>query len=55
MSVFESYESFPPVEKADEDGLLAIGGDLSVKRLLDAYNHGIFPWYEASQPVLWWS
>ncbi len=55
MSVFKSYKNFPPVEKADEDGLLAIGGDLSVKRLLDAYNHGIFPWYEASQPVLWWS
>ena len=55
MSAFRSYESFPPVEKANEDGLLAIGGDLSVKRLLDAYNHGIFPWYEASQPVMWWS
>jgi len=55
LSVFKSYKNFPPVEKADEDGLLAIGGDLSVKRLLDAYNHGIFPWYEASQPVLWWS
>ncbi|MGM1056086.1 MAG: leucyl/phenylalanyl-tRNA--protein transferase [Bacteroidota bacterium] len=49
------YESFPPVENANEDGLLAIGGDLSVKRLLDAYNRGIFPWYEASQPVMWWS
>ena len=55
MSAFKSYESFPPIEKANEDGLLAIGGDLSVKRLLDAYNHGIFPWYEASQPVMWWS
>ena len=40
---------------ANEDGLLAIGGELSVKRLLDAYCHGIFPWYEASQPVLWYS
>lgn len=55
MGIFKSYENFPPVEKANEDGLLAIGGDLSVKRLLDAYNHGIFPWYEASQPVMWWS
>lgn len=55
MSVFRPYEEFPPVEKANEDGLLAIGGDLSVKRLLDAYNHGIFPWYEASRPVMWWS
>ena len=40
---------------ANEDGLLAIGGELTVKRLLDAYCHGIFPWYEASQPVLWYS
>jgi len=51
----QSYEEFPPVEMANEDGLLAIGGDLSVKRLLDAYCHGIFPWYEASQPVIWYS
>lgn len=50
-----SYEEFPPVEMANDDGLLAIGGDLSVKRLLDAYWHGIFPWYEASQPVIWYS
>jgi len=55
LSAFSSYDSFPPLERANEDGLLAIGGDLSVKRLLDAYNHGIFPWYEASQPVMWWS
>jgi len=52
---FSSYQKFPPVETADEDGLLAIGGDLSVERLIDAYNHGIFPWYDVSQPVLWWS
>jgi leucyl/phenylalanyl-tRNA--protein transferase len=52
---FSSYQKFPPVETADEDGLLAIGGELSVERLIDAYNHGIFPWYDASQPVLWWS
>ncbi len=55
MSAFRSYEEFPPVAKANEEGLLAIGGDLSVKRLLDAYNLGIFPWYEASRPVMWWS
>lgn len=55
MSLFRSYENFPPVEQANEDGLLAIGGELSVKRLLDAYNHGIFPWYDDSQPVIWWS
>lgn len=55
MKKQQSYEEFPPVEMANEDGLLAIGGDLSVKRLLDAYRHGIFPWYEASQPVIWYS
>jgi len=43
------------VEFANPDGLLAMGGDLSVERLLDAYNHGIFPWYDASEPILWWS
>ena len=48
---------FPPVEMAltEPDGLLAAGGDLSADRLLDAYQHGIFPWYEAGQPILWWS
>lgn len=45
---------FPPVEYAQEDGLLAIGGDLSVKRLLLAYELGIFPWYDGDVP-LWWS
>jgi leucyl/phenylalanyl-tRNA--protein transferase len=44
---------FPPVHLAEPDGLLAIGGDLSPARLLEAYRHGIFPWYEGS-PVLWW-
>lgn len=44
---------FPPVESAQEDGLLAIGGDLSVQRLLMAYERGIFPWYEGDVPV-WW-
>ena len=48
---------FPPVERAmqDPDGLLAVGGDLSKQRLLLAYSHGIFPWYEDDQPLLWWS
>lgn len=44
---------FPPVEKADPDGLLAIGGDLSPERLLLAYRNGNFPWYE-DEPILWW-
>ncbi|MFC6838886.1 leucyl/phenylalanyl-tRNA--protein transferase [Xanthomonas theicola] len=48
---------FPPPAGAlrDPDGLLAIGGDLSPTRLLNAYAHGIFPWYSAGQPILWWS
>ena len=48
---------FPPVSSAlrDPDGLLAIGGDLSPDRLLDAYARGIFPWYSKGQPILWWS
>ncbi len=45
---------FPPVEDANEDGLLAMGGDTSVDRLLLAYQQGIFPWYEGEIP-LWWS
>ena len=50
-------DSFPPAESAlpEPDGLLAAGGDLSPKRLLDAYRHGIFPWYSEGQPILWWS
>lgn len=44
---------FPPVEESLEDGLLAIGGDLSTERLLLAYKKGIFPWYEGDVP-LWW-
>ena len=49
--------AFPPAELAlaDPEGLLAIGGDLSPPRLLEAYRHGIFPWYSAGQPILWWS
>jgi len=46
---------FPPVEQADVDGLLAVGGDLRHERLLEAYRHGIFPWYNDDQPILWWS
>ncbi|MCC8538255.1 leucyl/phenylalanyl-tRNA--protein transferase [Xanthomonas axonopodis pv. poinsettiicola] len=48
---------FPPAEQAlrEPDGLLAIGGDLSVPRLLNAYAHGVFPWFSDGQPLLWWS
>jgi leucyl/phenylalanyl-tRNA--protein transferase len=45
---------FPPPEEAEPDGLLAVGGDLSVPRLLEAYCSGIFPWYD-EPPILWWS
>jgi leucyl/phenylalanyl-tRNA--protein transferase len=50
-------DAFPDPAGAmtDPDGLLAIGGDLSPERLLAAYARGIFPWYEAGQPILWWS
>jgi leucyl/phenylalanyl-tRNA--protein transferase len=48
---------FPPLEEAldEPNGLLAAGGDLSPKRLLAAYRHGIFPWFSAGDPILWWS
>lgn len=46
---------FPPVEDADEDGLLAIGGDLTPARLLLAYRSGIFPWFNDEDPIYWWS
>ena len=47
--------SFPPVDSASPEGLLAVGGDLRPERLLEAYRHGIFPWYSDDQPILWWS
>jgi len=46
---------FPPADLASPEGLLAVGGDLRVERLLEAYRHGIFPWYNDDQPILWWS
>ena len=46
---------FPDPALADEDGLLAIGGDLSVERLLTAYSYGIFPWFNEGNPIMWWS
>src|SRR6478752_2906092 len=50
-------EPFPPVETAfdEPNGLLAAGGDLSPERLLEAYRHGIFPWFSEGEPILWWS
>lgn len=46
---------FPPPRLAEDNGLLAIGGDLSKARLLLAYSMGIFPWYSEGDPILWWS
>jgi len=46
---------FPHPSLSEEDGLLAIGGDLSAKRLLLAYTNGIFPWFSEDEPILWWS
>ncbi len=55
--LLQDKQPFPPVELALEqpNGLLAAGGDLSPERLLDAYRHGIFPWFNADDPILWWS
>ncbi|MBM3113041.1 leucyl/phenylalanyl-tRNA--protein transferase [Pseudomonas sp. P66] len=49
--------TFPALDKAmrDPNGLLAAGGDLSAERLVQAYRHGCFPWYQDGQPILWWS
>ncbi len=46
---------FPHPNKADESGILAVGGDLSPERLMLAYRNGIFPWYNENEPILWWS
>jgi len=57
ISAGDPPEAFPALDKAfaEPEGLLAAGGDLSAERLLYAYRHGIFPWYDEGQPILWWS
>lgn len=57
MPVFRLTDelAFPPPELAADEGLLAVGGDLSVDRLLLAYSLGIFPWYSEGDPILWWT
>ncbi|MEO7306790.1 MAG: leucyl/phenylalanyl-tRNA--protein transferase [Ferruginibacter sp.] len=55
MFLLSSALFFPPLNMADEDGLLAIGGDLGTERLLLAYRSGIFPWYNEDDPICWWS
>ena len=47
--------TFPPLEAASPEGLLAVGGDLNPDRLLSAYRQGVFPWFSNGQPILWWS
>ena len=56
MPIFQLNEQiqFPHPDYAEDNGLLAIGGDLSPERLLMAYSHGIFPWYSKGDPILWW-
>ena len=54
LTILDQNIWFPPLEDALEDGLLAMGGDLSTERLIKAYQEGIFPWYEGETP-LWWS
>jgi leucyl/phenylalanyl-tRNA--protein transferase len=57
LSEHADPEWFPPLEQAlrEPPGLLAAGGDLSPARLLSAYERGVFPWYSAQQPILWWA
>ena len=55
LSTNPSDLRFPPVDLSNPEGLLAVGGDLRPERLLEAYRHGIFPWYDEDQPILWWS
>ncbi len=57
IALLRDNTPFPPVEHAlrEPNGLLAAGGSLTPQRLLDAYRHGIFPWFNADDPILWWS
>ena len=53
--LLNAVPEFPPVEYSEPDGVLAVGGDLSVERLLNAYSNGIFPWYSPGEPIIWWA
>lgn len=57
LTLLDNLHRFPPPENAldDPNGLLAFGGDLSVERLMQAYQQGIFPWFNDGEPILWWS
>lgn len=51
----DGQNGFPPLDYADDAGIIAVGGDLSIERLLLAYSSGIFPWYNEGEPIIWWS
>ncbi|MFC2109393.1 leucyl/phenylalanyl-tRNA--protein transferase [Bacteroidota bacterium] len=51
----ENNKNFPDIKNANEDGVLALGGDLSSERLINAYSNGIFPWYSEGEPIIWYS
>ena len=55
MHILDQNIVFPDIQEADQEGLLAIGGDLSLERLVLAYKSGIFPWFNADEVILWWS
>ncbi|TDY13816.1 leucyl/phenylalanyl-tRNA--protein transferase [Meridianimaribacter flavus] len=55
MHILNNDIAFPEITSASPEGVLAIGGDLSVERLLLAYKSGIFPWFSEDEPIIWWS
>jgi leucyl/phenylalanyl-tRNA--protein transferase len=55
MNFLNKTLQFPEVHTSTHDGLVAVGGDLSIERLILAYKKGIFPWFEKEEPILWWS
>lgn len=54
MHILDQNIVFPQISEADEEGLLAVGGDLSLSRLKLAYQNGVFPWFNEFDPILWW-
>ncbi|MDG4945278.1 leucyl/phenylalanyl-tRNA--protein transferase [Weeksellaceae bacterium KMM 9713] len=55
MIFLQDHQAFPPADQANKEGILAVSMNLSIVRLLEAYHKGIFPWYNADEPVLWWT
>ena len=54
INILTTKNYFPHPANVNKNGILAIAGDLSVERLLLAYNYGIFPWYNENEPIIWW-